>query len=83
MRVTAREPEPGEPDLVVAAPSVSDSGPIAGATFTLLATVRNAGEGAPAATTLRYYRSPDATITTSDTEVGTDEVAGLAACGKQ
>ena len=81
VRVTAREPEPGEPDLVVAAPSVSDSGPIAGATFTLLATVRNAGEGAPAATTLRYYRSPDATITTSDTEVGTDEVAGLAAAG--
>ena len=34
--------------------------------------------GTSAATTLRYYRSTDATITTSDTEVGTDEVAGLA-----
>ena len=81
VRVTVREPEPGEPDLVVAAPSVSDSGPTAGATFTLSATVRNAGDGASAATTLRYYRSPDATITTSDTEVGTDEVATLAASG--
>ena len=57
VRVTVREPEPGEPDLVVAAPSVSDSGPTAGATFTLSATVRNAGDGASAATTLRYYRS--------------------------
>ena len=81
VRVTAREPEPGEPDLVVAAPSVSDSSPTAGASFTLSATVRNAGDGASAATTLRYYRSPDATITTSDTEVGTDEVAALAASG--
>ena len=79
--VTVREPEPGEPDLVVAAPSVSDSGPTAGASFTLSATVRNAGEGASAATTLRYYRTPDATITTSDTAVGTDEVAALAASG--
>ncbi len=69
------------PDLVVAEPSVSDLAPNPGATFTLSATVRNDGEGASAATTLRYYRSPDATITTSDTEVGTDEVAALAASG--
>ena len=81
VRVTVREPAPGEPDLAVAAPSVSDSGPTVGATFTLLATVRNDGEGTSAATTLRYYRSPDATITTSDMEVGTDEIAGLAASG--
>ena len=70
-----------EPDLVVAATSVSDSGPTAGATFTLSATVRNDGEGASAASTLRYYRSTDATITTSDTAAGTDEVEGLAASG--
>ena len=69
------------PNLVVVAPSVSDSGPAAGTTFTLSATVRNAGNEAAAATTLRYYRSTDATITTSDTEVGTDAVAGLAASG--
>ena len=80
VQITVTEPE-GHPDLAVAAPSVSDSGPAAGATFTLSATVRNAGEGASAATTLRYYRSTDATITTSDTAAGTDEVAALAASG--
>ena len=47
--------------------------------FTLSATVRNDGDGAAAATTLRYYRSTDETITTSDTEVGTAAVGGLAA----
>ena len=80
VQITVTEPE-GHPDLEVAAPSVSDSGPAAGATFTLSATVRNEGEGAAAATTLRYYRSTDATITTSDTAAGTDEVAALAASG--
>ena len=62
-------------------PTVSDSGPAAGAGFTLSATVGNAGDGASEATTLRYYRSADATITTSDTQVGTDEVPGLAPSG--
>ena len=69
------------PDLVVAAPLLSDSGPAPGAKFTLSATVRNDGDGAAAATTLRYHRSTDATITTSDTEVGTDAVVELAASG--
>ena len=67
------------PDLVVAPPSVSDSGPVAGTQFTMWATVRNVGEGASAATRLRYYRSPDATISTADTEVGAVAVTGLAA----
>ena len=70
-----------EPDLVVGSPSVTDSGPAAGAQFTLSATVRNDGSGAAGATTLRYYRSPDETITTSDAEVGTDAVAELSAAG--
>ena len=69
------------PDLVVVSPSVSDSNPAAGASFTLSATASNAGDGESAATTLRYYRSTDGTITTSDREVGTDAVAGLAASG--
>ena len=68
---------PLAPDLVVGAPTVSDSSPTAGASFTLSATVRNRGSGSSAATTLRYYQSTDATITTSDTEVGTDSVSGL------
>ena len=74
----------GVPDLVVDAPSVSTSRPTAGASFTLSATVRNQGTGqSAAATTLRYYRSTDATITTRDTEVGTDAVGVLAAPGTQ
>ena len=71
----------GHPDLVVTSASVSDSGPAAGARFTLSATARNAGGGAAPATMLRYYRSADATITTSDTHVGTVAIAGLAAAG--
>ena len=77
--VTAREAK--RPDLMVAAPSVTDSGPAAGAAFTLSATVRNDGEAGSEPTTLRYYRSTDARITTSDTELGTDGVAALAASG--
>ena len=72
---------PTVPDLLVGSASVSDSSPDAGASFTLRATVRNGGDGRSAATTLRYYRSSDATISTSDTAVGTDAVGGLAASG--
>ena len=65
------------PDLVVGSLTVSDSNPVAGASFTLSATVRNRGDGRSGSTTLRYYRSVDGTITTGDTEVGTDIVSGL------
>ena len=71
----------GAADLVVGSPSVSHSGPVAEASFTLSAIVSNTGDGASAATTLRYYRSTDATITTSDTAVGTQAVAGLSPSG--
>ena len=74
-------PVPTAPDLAVDAPSVSDNSPVAGGSFTLSATVRNRGDGASGSTTLRYYRSTDATISTSDTEVGTDAVGGLSASG--
>ena len=77
---TQRQPQ-GSPDLAVGSPSVSDDRPAAGAGFTLSATVRNDGDGASPATTLRWYRSADATITTSDTAVGTDAVTRLAASG--
>ena len=65
------------PDLVVDTLTVSSSAPTAGARFTLNATVRNQGNGSSASTTLRYYRSTDSTITTTDTEVGTDSVFRL------
>ena len=69
------------PDLVVGAPSVDDSSPTAGESFTLSATVRNQGSGPSASTTLRYYRSTDSSISSSDTAVGTDSVSGLSASG--
>ena len=67
------------PDLVVESVSVSGSNLTSGASFTLSATVRNQGTGRSAATTLRYYRSTNARITTRDTQVGTDQVGALAA----
>ena len=69
------------PDLAVESVSVSDSSPDEGASFTLRATVRNRGNDSSPATTLRYYRSTNATITRSDTEVGMDAVGALEASG--
>ena len=68
----------GGADLVVESPGVSSSTVVPEASFTLSATVRNQGAERSATTTLRYYRSSDSTISTSDTEVGTDFVFGLA-----
>ncbi len=68
---------PDGPDLVVELHSVSDASPEPGESFTVSATVRNRGTGTSTATTLRYYRSTDSTISTSDTQVGTDEVSAL------
>ena len=73
-------PDPA-PDLEVGTPTVDDASPEPGGSFTLSATVTNAGDGAAAATTLRYHRSADATITTTDAQVGTDAVEALAASG--
>ena len=73
---TVRAPQP---DLVVGSPSVNESAPAAGAPFTLSATVENSGDGAAEATTLRYYRPTDATITTSDAQEGTGDVGVLSA----
>ena len=72
-------PPVSNPDLVVGQPTVSQSTLAPGASFTLSATVRNQGAGSAAATTLRYYRSTNTTISTRDTEVGTDIVGALGA----
>ena len=74
-------PPSGSVDLVVESPSVSDSTLTTGQSFTLSATVRNRGTGQSAATTLHYYRSSNANISTSNTPVGSDSVSGLAASG--
>ena len=71
--------EPRAPDLVVASVSASDTNITAEATFTLNATIENQGDGRSTSTTLRYYRSSDSSIATSDTEVGTDAVGALSA----
>ena len=71
----------GDADLAVASPTVSDSEPSAGGSFTLSATVRNDGGAEAPVTTLRFYRSTDSIIGTGDTEVGTNEVNRLAAFG--
>ncbi|MDE2829392.1 MAG: hypothetical protein OXN20_04685, partial [Gemmatimonadota bacterium] len=67
----------GSPDLIVTVPSVSDTTLTPGQMFTLNATVRNQGNGQAAETMLTYYSSTDATITTSDTEVGTGAIDSL------
>ena len=71
----------GNADLTVDTPTVSNNNPDAGAGFTLRATVRNRGAGSAEATTLRYYRSTDSTITTGDSAQGTDSVGTLSASG--
>ena len=70
-----------KPDLVVDAPNVSSTVLTTGQSFTLNVTVRNRGDGPSFSTVLRYYRSSAATISGSDTEVGTTMVRGLAASG--
>ncbi|MCY3758356.1 MAG: T9SS type A sorting domain-containing protein, partial [Acidobacteria bacterium] len=63
------------PDLVVDTPTVSNSGPTAGASFTLSTAAPNRGNMPSASTTLRFVRSSDSTITASDTVVGTAQVS--------
>ena len=67
------------PADLVASASVSASSLTPGQSFTLSATVRNQGTGASSATTLRYYRSSNRTISWQDTQVGSDAVSSLAA----
>ena len=65
------------PDLAVEA-SISDKSLRPGQSFTLSVTVRNQGTEQAAATTLRYYRSDDATIDSTDTQLRTAAVNSLA-----
>ena len=70
-------PSAAAPDLVVSSASASDTTLTAGQAFTLQAKVRNQGDEPSSATTLRYYRSTDATIASDDEEVGTDAIGAL------
>ena len=76
-------PEPDtEPDLTVESLTASDRSPDTRESVTLTATVRNQGDRRSAGTTLRYYRSSNPQISTSDTEVGTSLVGSLAPSGE-
>ena len=72
------QPTP-QPDLVIQSIRSNKSTLAPGESFTLSATVKNRGDGRASSTTLRYYRSTDATISSRDTEVGTDSVSPLGA----
>ena len=72
---------PPPPDLEADRLTVSDSGPMAHQYLALNVIVRNRGDGPSSPTTLRYYRSADATVTADDVEVGRDHVARLSVSG--
>ena len=70
---TAVEAQTG-PDLRIYATLISTGSPGGirpGGTIRPSVGVRNEGNESSAATTVRFYRSTDATISSSDTEVGT------------
>ena len=69
---------PGAPDLAVTV-SVNPSHITEGQSVELSATVSNQGDGSAAETTVRFYRSPDATIDPNDMRVSRRPVSGLAA----
>ena len=69
------------PDLVVQPVSVNNNLLTTGQNFTISATVKNQGSAASGSSTLRYYRSSDSTINSSDTQLSTDPIPSLAANG--
>ena len=64
-------------DLVIDSVLLSDVSLTVDQTFTVTANVRNQGDGTSPATTLRYLRSSNSTISTQDNEVGSDTVITL------
>ena len=73
----AVNPASTTPDLAIIS-SVEYGVPSGEQSFRLEARLHNKGTAASGATTLRYYRSTDAILSTSDTELDTDAIAGLA-----
>ena len=76
--LTVIEALPGAPDLMFDAVSVDAATVDPAASFALTVVVRNIGDAAAPATTVRYFRSDNATVSTGDVEVGTDKIGGLA-----
>ena len=67
------------PDLAVDEPTVSDGTPMAGAFLLVTVSLGNRGDESSAATTLRYYRSTDPIVNSSDTELEIAGFSGLSA----
>ena len=74
VRVVVTSPELMVTNMMASSTNVVPSEPI-----TLLATLRNTGDGSSTSTTLRWYLSTDTNITTADTEIGTSLLSDLAA----
>jgi len=68
-----------EPDFTIQSLQSNKSTLAPDEPFTLSVTVKNSGNGQAPSTTLRYYRSTDNNISTSDTQVGSDSVSVLEA----
>ena len=68
-------------DLVVESPTTSDTVPLPGGAVTLGTTVRNRGSDSAPATSLRFYRSSNLTVSTGDVELGSVAVPALAPWG--
>ena len=88
VRVTVTAAAQGVPDLVVYSPSVYDKVFDPGERFDMSFWVQNQGDGGSTTdATLKYYRSSDATISTSDTELairtGTVGVGPIAASARR
>ena len=71
------------PDLEMGTVVVSDENLSSGSHFTLSTSVTNEGDGDSEATTIRFYRSTDSTITNSDTQQSSSPVIPLAAQGQK
>ncbi len=67
------------PDWTVDSVSVSDTTVDKGQSITISATARNSGTATAGSTTMRYLWSTDASITTSDEELCTDDVSSRSA----
>ena len=76
-RITVTQPLSSGADLVVWPPRVSDATLNPGQSFTLSMNIHNQGSAASAVARIRYYRSTDSTIETTDTAVGSGQVQSL------
>lgn len=75
-RLTGTTAPTGAADLQISISSVSPSSVAGGGQVSISATVRNAGTTASSATTLRYYRSTDATLSSADTALSCPAAIG-------